>query len=195
MNDDAPAISDFEIARWFCIRVQPKREKLASEHLPTLAGVEVFFPRVRYTRRTRRGAVQSSEPLFPGYIFAKFPSLIAKQVGYTQGVAKIVRRGAELAEVPASVMSELFALAPEGLVRIGEPDFKIGQKIKIVAGAFIHSEAKIVKLAPAKQRVAVLLEFLGQEQSVEIPMSQIDLPDSNPRKRLPRDAGVERKIR
>ncbi len=175
---------DFEISHWFCIRVQPKRESLAAAHLPTLPGVEVFFPRVRYVRRTRRGPMQSTVPLFPGYIFAKFSRLDAKQVGYTQGVAKIVRRGSELAEVPAAVMAELFALASDGVVRVGEPEFQIGQKIRIIAGVFLNTEAKIVKLAPAKKRVEVLLQFLGQERVVDVSFQEIDLPDSNPRKRL-----------
>lgn len=169
---------------WFCLRAQPRRESVAAAHLPTLDGVEVFYPRVRYTRRTRSGPQQSTVALFPGYLFARFAPVLAKQVAYTQGVARIVRRGPDLAEVPSSVMAELFALAPEGLVRLGDPEFRIGQQIRVIAGVFAGTEAKVVKLAPARQRVAVLLEFLGQAQEVEIDLAQIDLPDANPRKRL-----------
>jgi transcriptional antiterminator RfaH len=179
---DASAIDT--VSPWYCIRAQPRRESIAAAHLPTLPGVEIFFPRVRYMRRTRRGPQQSTVPLFPGYLFSRFPKQLAKQVTYTQGVAHIVRRGAELAEVPQTVMEELLALAPNGIVGIGDPEFKIGQKIRVISGVFLGAEAKIIRLAPAKQRVAVLMQFLGQEQEVEIDIGQIDLPDSNPRKRV-----------
>ncbi|MDR2845257.1 MAG: hypothetical protein LBV28_04085 [Puniceicoccales bacterium] len=169
---------------WFCIRAQPRRESLAATYLPTLRGVSVFYPRVSYTRRTRRGLRQSTVALFPGYLFASFEPEISKQVTYTQGVARIIRRGAELAEVPSAVMTELFALAPNSLLRIGDPEFRIGQQIRIIGGVFVGTEAKVVRLAPARQRVAVLMEFLGQQQEVEISLNEIDVHDSNPRVRI-----------
>ena len=169
---------------WFCLRAQPRREGIAAAHLPTLDGVRVFYPRVRYLRKTRRGPVRSVVALFPGYLFAQFDPQLAKQVAYTQGVARIVRRGEELAEVPLAVMTDLFAMAPQGIVGLEEPEFKVGQTIRVIGGVFLGTETKIVRLAPAKQRVAILLEFLGQTQEVEIPLELIDLPDANPRKRV-----------
>lgn len=179
-----PNLSHGDVPAWYCIRAQPRREAVAAAHLPTISGVEVFYPKVRYTRRTRRGPRQSTVALFPGYLFACFPPALSKQIAYTQGVARIIRRGPELAQIPDTVMMELFALAPDGQLRLDDPKFHIGQHIRIIAGAFIGTEAKVMRLAPAKQRVAVLLEFLGQEQEVEMDMHQIDLPDTNPRKRI-----------
>ncbi|MDR2429918.1 MAG: hypothetical protein LBD14_03315 [Puniceicoccales bacterium] len=173
-----------DIPAWYCLRAQPRRESVAAMHLPTLTGVEVFYPKVHYTRRTRRGPRQSTVALFPGYLFARFPPTLSKQITYTQGVARIIRRGAELAQIPEAVMAELFMLAPDGHLRLDDPKFQIGQHIRVIAGAFIGTEAKIMRLAPAKRRVAVLLEFLGQEQEVEMDVQQIDLPDANPRKRI-----------
>jgi transcription antitermination factor NusG len=126
--------------------------------------------------------------LFPGYLFARFPLELSKQVTYTHGVARIIRRGAELVEVPVAVMAELFTLSENGLIQLDDPEFKIGQEIRVIAGAFTGTEAKVVRLAPAKKRVAVLMEFLGQMQEVELDIASIDLHDSNPRKRLNKSA-------
>lgn len=58
---------------WFCLRSQPKHEKIAATHLlRTIAGIEVFSPRLRIRRQTRRGVVWFVEALFPGYLFARF---------------------------------------------------------------------------------------------------------------------------
>jgi transcriptional antiterminator RfaH len=175
-------------AAWFCVRAQPRREMMAAQMLPYLDGVKVFFPRVIYTRRTKRGLRRAREPLFPGYLFARFAPELVKQVGFTMGVACVVRRGRgnerELAEVPARVMDELFLLAPEGDMRLDDPQFKIGQKIRVIAGVFAGVEGEVVRLAPAKKRVAVLMEFLGQTQAVEIPLDTIDVPAHNPRERI-----------
>jgi transcription antitermination factor NusG len=123
--------------------------------------------------------------LFPNYLFSRFPPAISKQVAYTLGVARILRRGnGEYAEVPAEVMRELIQLAPNAILRLDDPDFQIGQHIKIIRGAFDGMEGSITRLAPAKRRVAVLLSFLGQELPVEIPIDQIDIPENNPRHRL-----------
>jgi transcription antitermination factor NusG len=109
---------------------------------------------------------------------------LSKQVTYTLGVARILRRGSEFAVVPDSVIKELFLLAPAGTIQLDEPEFRIGEKIKIIGGAFIGWEAKVLRLAPAKKRVSVLLEFLGQDRSVDVPLAAIDLIENNPRSRL-----------
>jgi transcription antitermination factor NusG len=81
-------------------------------------------------------------------------------------------------------MRELFILAPNGAIHLDDPDFKIGQRIKIISGVFTGWEGEVLSLAPAKKRVAVLLEFLGQKSSVSLPLEGIDLPDPDPRRRF-----------
>ena len=171
---------------WFCIRAQPKRESLAANQLATLPGVRVFFPRVKFFRRGKDGPVAAQEALFPGYLFASFDfEESGKQVGYTRGVARIVRRtNLEPVEVPERVMRGLFELAPEGLVRVGEPEFKVGDAVRVVSGVFAGTETTVVRLLPGARRVAVLLSLLGQEQEVLLEPKDIDLPDTDPRKRL-----------
>ena len=73
---------------WYCVKTQTKREHIAAEHLRTLEEVEVFCPRLRYRKATRRGKIWWVEALFPGYLLARF-DLVANEraVTYTQGVA------------------------------------------------------------------------------------------------------------
>lgn len=171
---------------WYCLRAQPKREGVAAQQLATLAGVAVFHPRVRYTRKTKKGPAVSTESLFPGYLFASFDFMeLGKQVGYTRGVARIVRRKSlDPVVVPDAVMAGLFALAPGGLVRIGDPEFKVGDEVKIVAGIFAGTDTTVVRLEPASKRIAVLVTLLGDSREILLDPKDIDLPRANPRHRL-----------
>src|SRR5271166_6904013 len=57
---------------WFCLKAQPKREHIAAACLRQISEVEAFCPRVRFRKRTNRGPVWFVEPMFPGYLFARF---------------------------------------------------------------------------------------------------------------------------
>ena len=50
------ALSDEPL--WFCLRTQPKHEHIAAATLTRNLGLEVFHPRLRLERATRRVAVQ-----------------------------------------------------------------------------------------------------------------------------------------
>ena len=87
-----------DIPSWFCVRTQTKREHIAAEHLKELEGIEVFCPRLRYRKATRRGKVWWIEPLFPGYLLAKFKlAEMERAVTFCQGVRGLVRFGSDSA--------------------------------------------------------------------------------------------------
>ena len=56
--------------------------------------------------------------------------------------------------------------------------------MRVVSGVFAGTETTVVRLLPGARRVAVLLSLLGQEQEVLLEPKDIDLPDTDPRKRL-----------
>jgi transcriptional antiterminator RfaH len=137
---------------WFCVRSKPKAEHIAAKHLEE-AAFEVFLPRIRFQRLTRRGRVWFTEALFPGYLFSRFDrGLSFRQVCATNGVTTVV-------------------IAP-GL----EP----GDEVTIAAGPFQGLLAVVNQVMPAPQRVRVLLEFLGRQTSVEV-SSETVIPVGEPR--------------
>lgn len=97
-----------EEAAWYVLRTQLKREKLAAANLRMLENVEVFLPRLRYQKVTRRGRVWWVEPLFPGYLLAKFPlAEMGRMVSYTAGVSRIISFGDDVPEVPEDFVAAL----------------------------------------------------------------------------------------
>lgn len=167
---------------WFCVRTQTKREHIAAGHLRELETVEVFCPRLRYRKATRRGKIWWVEPLFPGYLLAKFNlSEMERAVTFCQGVRGLVRFGSEIPPVPESFVE---ALRNEVRDRSDEdqetvsvsPVIEIGDEVEIAHGPLQGMRGTIVSVAPAAERVKILLEFLGQEHAVDVDLFSLLLP-------------------
>ena len=167
---------------WFCVRTQTKREHIAAEHLREVADVEVFCPRLRYRKATRRGKIWWVEPLFPGYLLAKFTlAEMERAVTFCQGVRGLVRFGSKIPAVPDAFVQalrqevrnrsedddELFSVSPV---------IEIGDEVEVAHGPLQGMRGTIVAVAPATERVKILLEFLGQPQAVNVDLFSLILP-------------------
>lgn len=164
------------LPKWYCLRSQTKREHIAAAGLRKQFGaeIEIFCPRIRYKKATKRGPIWWVEPLFPGYLLAKF-SLTEqlRHILHTNGVSGAVQFGRRLPEVPSSFVRELraeFQGDQEGVhelltveKRLGKGDF-----VEFAEGSFRGINGKIVEVMPSLERVKVLFEFLGQDRPVEV---------------------------
>lgn len=154
---------------WFCLKAQPKHEHVAAASLRTILGVESFSPRLRFRKSTKRGAVWFVEALFPGYIFARFNYRdLYRQVQYVPGVSSIVRFGDRVAAIDDATLARLRKLSGDDEVIIFDPELRVGDTVQIVEGAFQGLEAVVTQLLPAKDRVKVLLDFLGRQIEAEV---------------------------
>jgi transcriptional antiterminator RfaH len=165
---------------WFCVRSKPKCEHIAAKHLEESA-IEVFLPRIRFQRLTRRGKVWFTEALFPGYFFARFDwARSFRNVCATSGVTTIVHFGDNWPRIPNEAVEELRRLFGNQSLRQLTPEFNVGDEVKIAAGPFQGLLAVVNQVLPAPERVRVLLDFLGRQTSVEVQVGSI-LPVAEPR--------------
>ena len=159
---------------WFCLKSKPRQEAVAVRNLKAVGEIEIFFPRIRRTRRGHEKNKEVVEPLFPGYIFVKFnPEDSQGAVKSTRGVLHLVSKGGKAVDVENKVIEELKALGPEGILSMLDEELKVGAKIKVIRGIFAGSEGEVLKLATPQKRIAVLLTLLGAQQSVEMPMDDV----------------------
>ena len=174
--------ADPNMPEWFCVRTQTKREHIAAGHLRELEGIEVFCPRLRYRKATRRGQVWWVEPLFPGYLLARFClQEMERAVTFCQGVRGLVRFGSGIPAVPCSFVESLRREIRE---RSNDEDdtfsvlpvIQTGEEFEIAQGPLRGMRGTIVAVAPAAERVKILLDFLGQPQAVDIDLFSILLP-------------------
>jgi transcriptional antiterminator RfaH len=154
---------------WFCIRSKPKREHLAAAQLVEQAKIEIFVPRIRFRRSTRRGAAWVTEALFPSYFFARFDlGLQSRRIQSARDVTKIVHFGNHWPVVPDHAISQLRLIIGTDDVRVIEPELKSGDDVEIAGGAFHGLQAVVTRVVPGSQRIAVLLDFLGRQTMVDL---------------------------
>ncbi|MGE9266774.1 MAG: transcription termination/antitermination protein NusG [Verrucomicrobiales bacterium] len=175
------AEKESEQAAWYAVRTQLKREKLAALKLRELEGVEVFHPRIRYRKATRRGPVWWVEPLFPSYLLVKFQLVEqGRLVGYAPGVSHVLKFGTVSPSVPDKLVEELRAEWRSSAEDDGEEIqverlVEVGDQVEVARGAFQGIEGQVVRVKAAAQRVEMLLEFLGEERAVEIDLLDLIL--------------------
>jgi transcriptional antiterminator RfaH len=167
-HSDPSAGPEF-LLNWFCLKSQPKHEHIAAAHIRREMALEVFLPRIRFQRSTRTGKVWVTEALFPGYLFARFDLRDAlRRVQACRGVRGVVHFGDRWPTIPSEAIGELQARLGEETLRVVTPDFQPGDRVRITGGAFHGLEALVSQVLSGRERVAVLLEFLGRQTTVEV---------------------------
>lgn len=172
------------VGNWFCLRSQPKHEHIAAAHLKKMEGVGVFLPRVRFQRSTRQGMVWVTEALFPNYLFARFDwQSSLRQVQAARGVSGVVHFGERWPVVEATVIEDLKQAFGAEELHVISAVLQPGDQVEIAEGAMRGLHAVVSRVMPSKERVAVLLEFLGRQTTVEVPANFI-LKEGNVRERV-----------
>lgn len=168
-------MTDSPAPAWFCVKSKPRQEAVAARNLRALGEVELVFPRVRRTRRGHDRNREVIEPLFPGYVFARFdPTEYQGPVRSTRGVLHLVAKEGRPVRVDAKVIEELLALGPDAVLSALDGELQVGAKVRIVRGIFAGSEGEVLRLATPEKRIAVLLALLGSEQSVELDADDVE---------------------
>jgi len=164
-----PALDIPKTVAWYCVRSHVKREHIAAKHLRLHPDLEVYVPRIRYRKSTRRGAVWFEEAMFPGYLFVRFDlNDLGRTVLYTTGVTGMVRFSGRAAVLDDSVILALQASMKGVEVKVFEETLKPGERTVILEGPFQGLEVVVQQVLPASDRIRVLFEFLGQMTVLDI---------------------------
>ncbi len=162
---------------WYCVKTRPKQEGVATRLLRWELGVKVFCPKIRFKRARSTGVAWVNEAIFPGYIFARFVyPVLYRRISATSGVAKTLSFGNRPAMLDDSIITDLRChVADNETVEIA-CEIKEGEEIRVIEGPFQGVRALVTRILPARERVAILLNMLGQEREIEVSTTAI-LPD------------------
>jgi transcriptional antiterminator RfaH len=175
------AAGDATQEAWFCLRTHPKHEHIAAAQLRSEMGIEVFLPRVRYERHTRLGKVWTTGALFCNYLFARFDFVrCLRRVRHGRAVRGVVHFGSRYPTIPESVIDELRSIFGPNEFRTITNSFSPGDNVRILGGPFHDLEAIVTRVMPDRQRVAVLLDFLGRQTALEMQDSYLTAPSGQP---------------
>jgi transcriptional antiterminator RfaH len=161
---------------WYLLRTKTNAEQQAQDHL-TRQGYDSYFP--RFAQRVRRFGRRFHVvgPLFPSYLFLRLAVGLQplSPVKSTRGVLGIVRFGEDYAVVPPHIIAQLRRRADRyGLHASAERIPKPTDRIRVKEGPFEGVDAIFVRDC-GEERVLVLLNILGQERTLQLPESCIEL--------------------
>jgi transcriptional antiterminator RfaH len=155
-------------ARWYVVQTQVNGEAKAAQNLMR-QGYEVYLPRYLKRRRHARKVDLTAKPLFPRYMFVAVDMATQRwrSIQSTFGVARLVSNGDAPAMVPEGVVTALRSREDEnGFISLDrKPDFAPGDKVRVLAGAFMDSAGLFSALAD-RDRVTILLDLLGRKVRV-----------------------------
>ena len=163
-----------ESPAWYCARTKPKHEHIAAANLRKNLNLEVFHPRLRIERATRRGVMRVSEPLFPCYIF--FRCTIEEklnEIQRTSGVNTVVHFAHKIPKIADSVIEELKECFEGEETMTVEDRLSPGDEVIVAEGAFSGMRAFVLRVMPARRRVQVLLDVLGRPTPAEVDESSV----------------------
>ncbi len=169
-----PDLSKTE-AGWYCFKALPKKEHIAAILLSKVDGVEALCPRISFFKQTKRGKVRFIESLFPGYVFIKADLVqFYRIIRSTQGIRDVVAFGDRIPMMPEVFIDDLRRRVGEDSTKeLPEPVIEAGQDVVITDGPFKDIQALVTGGLDGRQRVALLLDFLGRQMEVSVPVTDV----------------------
>lgn len=160
--------------RWYAIHTKPLQERLASSNLRSV-GVETFLPCLKQRKRIRRVETTVTNPLFPGYLFAKFDlTEHFRAVTYARGVRKIVAFGAAPAAVDEQIIASIKNRLEDGYLATPSRAIAKGQLVRIRDGPMRGIEAVFEREMSGQQRAVLLLKTLGCQARAVVPFDYLE---------------------
>lgn len=177
---------------WYCARTKPKHEHIAAANVSKNLGLEVFHPRLRLERATKRGIMRAVEPLFPCYIFIR--CVLEQRVDdirHVSGVSSLVHFGRKIPAVPDHAIDELKQCFETEQPMIVQDGVAPGAEVTIMEGAFSGFSGMVVRALSAGQRVQILLDFLGRATLAEVDRKSLKLENGRVAALLPLLATID----
>ena len=163
---------------WYAVSTKPHQEKQAELHIKQ-CGIECFLPLLKENKIIRRTRKTVIEPLFPGYLFARFDlDKHCRAVSYATGVRKIVEFGSGPVELDATMIDAIKERLNDGYVTLMPVRPVHGQIVHIKGGPLAGLEAVFIREMTDRNRVLLLLNTLGFHAKLTLNIDQVSLPQA-----------------
>jgi transcription antitermination factor NusG len=174
-ESNGPVTQEPEGACWFVAHVKPRQEEAVCLRLGQ-KGVMTFLPRLLVQRRRGSRKWQAVEPLFPGYVFVRFPldAGVLYRVRWTPGIRRLL----ENEEGPTPIEDAVVAYLQERMGELGyivpRQELRPGDRVRVRDGPFAMLEGVIDRPASSRDRVRVLLSLCSATVPVEVSVDMVE---------------------
>jgi transcription antitermination factor NusG len=156
------------IPEWFAVRTRPRHEKAVVKQLE-FTRVETFLPLCTETRSWSDRRKEVDFPLFPGYVFVRFPnaSHTRFQVFQARGVIGFVGPNNKATAIPAQQIEAIRSLVDARVDFRPHPYLNVGQRIRIRNGALQGLEGVLVRVA-SDQSLIVSVDLIHKSVAIRL---------------------------
>ena len=151
---------------WYAVRTRSNHERTSANML-ACQGYQQYLPCYKVRRRWSDRTVETSLPLFSGYVFCRFDAKRRTPVLSTPGVVSIVSFGGEPTAIDHAEIEAIRVVLHSGLAAEPCPFLQQGQSVRIKSGVMKGIEGILLR-KKADWRLVVSVTLLQRSISVEV---------------------------
>ena len=162
---------------WFILQFKSNSHHLAAKNL-NRQGFETFLPLHDTTSRRISRFINTSKPLFPGYMFIKFDRAESEwhKINSTYGVSRLITFNSILKSIPTIFVDHLMKRYDLSGKLIPIKKLKKGDHVTVLKGPFANFIATVEKYE-ADQRIWILMDLMGRKTKIITPSDALKLSD------------------
>lgn len=156
--------------RWYACYTRARHEKQVAELLQQKE-IERYLPLLPRISQWKDRKKRVEFPLFPSYVFGRFPLADLHRVLAIPGVSTIVRVNGQPTPIADEELDNIRrfidALATTGMEPTPAPYFAEGERVRVTDGPFKGVTGMVLELR-GRGRILVGLEAIGQALEIDI---------------------------
>ena len=162
---------------WFILQFKSNSHNIAAKNL-SRQGFEIFLPLHDTTSRRTSRFINTSKPLFPGYMFIKFDRAESEwhKINSTYGVSRLITFNSILKSIPKIFVDHLMKRYDLSGKLLPIKKLEKGDQVKVLKGPFANFIATVEKYE-ADQRIWILMDLMGRKTKIQTPSDNLTLSD------------------
>jgi transcriptional antiterminator RfaH len=160
---------------WFILQFKSNSHHLAAKNL-TRQGFETFLPLHDTTSRRLSRFINTSKPLFPGYMFIRFDRAESEwhKINNTYGVSRLITFNSILKSIPSTFIDSLMMRYDLSGKLLPMQKLKKSDQVKILKGPFANFIAT-VETYETDQRIWILIDLMGRKTKTQASVEDLQL--------------------
>ena len=152
---------------WFILQFKSNSHHKAAKNL-NQQGFETFLPLHDTTSRKLSRFINTSQPLFPGYMFVRFDKAVTTwhKINNTYGVSRLITSNSILKSIPTSFVDSLMKRYNLSGKLLPIQKLKKGNQVTLLKGPFANFVAT-VETYEDDQRIWVLMDLMGRKSKIQ----------------------------
>ena len=162
---------------WFILQFKSNSHNKALKNL-NRQGFETFLPLHETTSRKLSRFINTSKPLFPGYMFIRFDKAESEwhKINNTFGVSHLITFNSILKSIPTKFVDNLMKRYDVSGKLLPIQKLKKGDQVTVLKGPFANFIATVEKYE-ADQRIWILMDLMGRKTKIQTPSDNLTLSD------------------